>query len=129
MAMLMSWLMRREVILPLLSLLCLTAPLSWPVYSTCLLLLSLTVNCSAHVVFRRYQLSSPQAGPHTVVNTLMYLLSVILQANEIHFEFILLLRLLWREGSLYLYQTQPLFFCLLLSPRFATLSLNTSTTF
>ena len=48
-----------------------------------------------------------------------HLLSVFLQAKEIHSEAILLLRLLWRDGSLYWYQSQPLVFCILLSPRFS----------
>ena len=106
----------REVVLLTLTLLCLTAPLSWPYYTACLLILTMIVSCSAHVTFRQYQLAS---GPRTVavVNSLLYLLSVFLQAIEIHSEAILLLRLLWRDGSLYWYQSQPLVFCILLSPR------------
>ena len=104
----------REVVLLTLTLLCLTAPLSWPYYTACLLILTMIVSCSAHVTFRQYQLAS---GSCTVVNSLLYLLSVFLQAIEIHSEAILLLRLLWRDGSLYWYQSQPLVFCILLSPR------------
>ena len=116
----MSWLLlRREVLLPLLSLLSLTAPLSWPASSTGLLLLNGTISCLAHVAFRRYQLiNNNAAGPRTVVNSLMVMLSVFLQAGELHFVCILLLRLLWPEYSLYWYQTQPQLFCILLSPRF-----------
>ena len=104
----------REVVLLTLTLLCLTAPLSWPYYTACLLILTIIVSCSAHVTFRQYQLAS---GSCTVVNSLLYLLSVFLQAIEIHSEAILLLRLLWRDGSLCWYQSQPLVFCILLSPR------------
>ena len=115
----MSWLLlRREVLLPLLSLLSLTAPLSWPAYSTGLLLLNGTISCLAHVAFRRYQLiNNNAAGPRTVVNSLMVMLSVFLQAGELHFVCILLLRLLLRDTSLNWYQSQPLAFCLLLNPK------------
>ena len=121
--MIFTWLLRREVLLTLLTLLCLTAPLSpshnsWSAaYSACVLILSAAISWSAHSVFRAYQLLQQPTPQHSVVTTLMVLLSICLQAAELHFTSILLLRLLWQEGSLLLYQTQPLVFCILLSPR------------
>jgi hypothetical protein len=49
-------LVRREILLPLLGLLNLTAPAAWPTYRACLLCLSTTISCCAHVAFRSYQL-------------------------------------------------------------------------
>ena len=82
----MFWL-RREVLLPLLTLLYLTAPLSWPLYTSCLLVTNLLTSGLAHTAFRRYQLlPDPTNQPPTVVNTLMYLLSLVLQATQVRVE-------------------------------------------
>jgi len=71
---------QRKVVLPTLILLVLTAPLSWPTYCTCLQILSLAAGGAAHAVFRRYQWSLPSI---TVVNCLMYMLSLFLQAIQV----------------------------------------------
>jgi hypothetical protein len=112
-----TWLLRREVVLLLFSFLSLTAPLSWPAYSTCLLVITMTISCLAHVTFRRYQLIASKDGSRTIVNYLLMLLSVFVQAGELHFNTILLLRLLLPERSLLWYQSHPVVFCILLSPK------------
>jgi hypothetical protein len=76
----MKFWMRREKILPVFILLLVTAPLSWPAYSTCLQILNLLTCWAAHAVFRRYQWSRPNP---TVVNSLMYMLSVYLQLTQV----------------------------------------------
>ncbi len=76
----MKFWMRRENILPVFILLLVTAPLSWPAYSTCLQILNLLTCWAAHAVFRRYQWSRPNP---TVVNSLMYMLSVYLQLTQV----------------------------------------------
>jgi hypothetical protein len=110
-----TWL-RREVILPAHILLCMTAPLSWPIYTTCTQILNLFISWLAHTAFRHFQLFHPTARPFTVMNSLMVLLSLGLQATQVQNTTILLMRLLYREGSLVWYEAQPEFFCLLLSP-------------
>ena len=104
----MFWL-RREVLLPLLTLLYLTAPLSWPLYTSCLLVTNLLTSGLAHTAFRRYQLlPDPTIQLPTVVHSLMYLLSILLQVNQVHLDIILLIRLLNKEDNLRWYQDQPL---------------------
>ena len=111
----LSLLLQRKILLPILSLLYLTAPWDlWPVYSASLFILSFTISCMAHLVFRRYQLA---VTPQTLVNTLMILLSVFLQVSELQITSILLLRFCWQEESLSWYQTHPQIFSILLGPR------------
>jgi hypothetical protein len=104
----LTWLLRREGFLLLISLLSLTAPLSWPVYNTCLLAITMIVSWLAHLAFRRYQWIASKAGSRTIVNYLLILLSVFVQAGELHFNAVLLLRLLLPETSLRWYKTHPL---------------------
>ena len=73
-------LFRREVLLPLLAVLVLTAPLSTPTYSACVLLTNLVVTCPAHLVFRLYQYQE-DTGLTTVVHCLLHLLSILLQVR------------------------------------------------
>ena len=112
----MFWL-RREVLLPLLTLLYLTEPLSWPLYTSSLLVTNLLTSGLAHTAFRRYQLlPDPTIQLPTVVHSLMHLLSILLQVNRVHLDIILLIRLLNKEDSLRWYQDQPLLSCVFLSP-------------
>jgi hypothetical protein len=110
-------LLRREVVMLLLGLLSITAHFSWPPYSSCLLVLCLIISSLAHVAFRSYNLSSWRTGSYTVVNVLMVLLSVFLEAAELQLVVILLLSWQLPQLSLYWYKTYPLIFSILLSPR------------
>ena len=76
----LTLLLRREVLLPLLAVLVLTAPLSTPTYSACVLLTNLVVTCPAHLVFRLYQYQE-DTGLTTVVHCLLHLLSILLQVR------------------------------------------------
>jgi hypothetical protein len=51
----MSLLLRREVFVLLLTILYLTAPLSWPVYSACCILFKMVASSLAHMLFRLNQ--------------------------------------------------------------------------
>ena len=46
--------LKRHVVIPLVILLYLSAPLSWPAYTSCLLVTSLLTSGLAHAAFRRY---------------------------------------------------------------------------
>jgi hypothetical protein len=115
-AMSRSFLFRRVILLPLLSILVLSAPLSWPVYSTCILLLNHVISITAHGAFRLYQLRDT-GQPTTVVTSLMYFLSLIIQMAESNTLAIILLRLLAEEWSLSWYQNNPEVACLFVFPR------------
>ena len=115
-------LLRREVILPFLSVLVLSAPLSnWPAYSACVLLANHVATLPAHVAFRVYQQKEDSNGsPPSVVNCLMYILSIILQLVEGNAVAVLLFRLLAPEASLLWYQDYSGWVCLALFPRLFT---------
>ncbi len=115
-AMSRSFLFRRVILLPLLSILVLSAPLSWPVYSTCILLLNHVIAITAHGAFRLYQLRDT-GQPATLVTSLMYFLSLIIQMAESNALAIILLRLLAEEWSLSWYQNYPQVACLIVFPR------------
>jgi hypothetical protein len=70
---------------------------------------------AAHMAFRLYQLRDTRQP--TVVNSLMHLLSLILQMAESNALAIILLRLLAEEWSLSWYQNNPQLSCLVLFPR------------
>ena len=48
----MASLLRRQVVIPLLILLVLTAPFSWPLYTTFVLMINLVTGFLAHTAFR-----------------------------------------------------------------------------
>jgi hypothetical protein len=109
-------LLRRQILLPLLAFLVLTAPINWPVYSTCILLVNHATSFSAHFAFRLYQVED--TGQPTVVNSLMFLLSLLMQMAESNSLAIILLKLLAEEWSLSWYQNNPQLSCLVLFPRY-----------
>ncbi len=109
-------LLRRQILLPLLAILVLTAPINWPVYSTCILLVNHATSFSAHFLFRLYQVED--TGQPTVVNSLMFLLSLLIQMAESNSLAIILLKLLAEEWSLSWYQNHPQLSCLVLFPRY-----------
>ncbi len=108
-------LLRRQILLPLLVFLVLTTPISWPVYSTCILVVNHATSDVAHMAFRLYQLRD--TCQPTVVNSLMHLLSIIMQMAESNALAIILLRLLAEEWSLSWYQNNPQLSCIVLFPR------------
>jgi hypothetical protein len=71
---------------------------------------------SAHSLFRLYQVED--TGQPTVVNSLMFLLSLLMQMAESNSLAIILLRLLAEEWSLSWYQNHPQLSCLVLFPRY-----------
>jgi hypothetical protein len=118
-------LLRREILLPLLAFLVLSAPLSCPAYTSSILLINYLATLPAHLAFLRYQHRCRPAEnggcPVTVVNSLMFLLSFIIQLAGMTAVMALLLRLVAVETSLGWYQTYPGIACSILFPRYCTL--------
>ncbi len=118
-------LLRREILLPLLAFLVLSAPLSCPAYTSSVLLVNYLATLPAHLAFLRYQHRCRPAEnggcPVTVVNSLMFLLSFIIQLAGMTAVMALLLRLVAVETSLGWYQTYPGIACSILFPRYCTL--------
>ena len=110
-------LLRREVLLPLLALLVLTAPRASPAYCASLLLVNHVVTMPAHLAFRHYQQEAQGGPPPTVVNSLLFLLSLLVHMGEANALVVLLLRLLAEEVSRGWYQDHPGLACLLIFPR------------
>ena len=104
-----------NLLLLLLTFLVLSAPLSWPAYSTCILLVNHATSVAGHTVFRLYQLRD--RGQPTVVNSLMFLLSLIVQMAESNALAIILFRLLAEEYSLFWYQAFPMASCVIVFHR------------
>jgi hypothetical protein len=115
-------LLRREILLPLLAFLVLSAPLSCPAYTSSVLLINYLATLPAHLAFLRYQHRCRPAEnggcPVTVVNSLMFLLSFIIQLAGMTAVMALLLRLVAVETSLGWYQTYPGIACSILFPRY-----------
>jgi hypothetical protein len=109
-------LIRRQVLLPLVAVLVLTAPLSAPTYSACVLLANHVATFPAHLAFRWYQQNSDKGRP-TVFNTLVYMLSLLIHLEESNAAGILVMRLLNEEASLAWFLDQPEVACLVFFPR------------
>ena len=109
-------LFRREVLLPLLAVLVLTAPLSTPTYSACMLLANHLATFPAHMAFRLYLQESDSRQP-TVVNSLMNLLSLLVHLGESNAVGVLVLRMVFEKSSLSWYQENPGLACFFMFPR------------